>query len=100
MRKQIVSLTYSPAHIGSDRTRMAADSRAVNIRHSVNIHLNCIPSVLVVRYSFANIDQLVQPIGRNCRYHDAHNNYLIDVVLGVLHCDSYCCSWVAVSVHG
>lgn len=85
--------------IGSDRIRMAADSQAVNIRHSVNIHLNCIRSAQAERYNSANIDRLVRPIDRNCRYHDVHNNYSIDVVLAALHCDNYYYSLAAAPAH-
>lgn len=94
-----MALTYSPVCIGSDRIRTAVDSRAVNIRHFANIHLNCIRSALAVHYNSANIDRLVQPTDHSCRYHDARNNYLIDVVLAALHCDNYYYSLVAVLAH-
>lgn len=78
---------------------MAVDSQAENIRHSVNIHLNCTRSARAERYSSGNIDRLAQPIDHSCRYHDDHSNCLIDVEQAALHCDNYCYSLVAAPAH-
>lgn len=94
-----IALTCSPVCIGSDRIRMAVDSQAENIRHSVNIHLNCTRSARAERYNSGNIDRSAQPIDHSCRYHDDHSNCLIDVGQAALHCDSYCYSLAAAPAH-
>lgn len=97
--REPILLTYNPVCIGSDRIRMAVDSQAENIRHSVSIHLNCNRSARAERYNSVHTDRLAQPIDHNCRYHDDHNNCLIDVELVALHCDNYCYSLAAAPAH-